>query len=120
VTVEREKEFCVALVGAVSDGSMSVVSSDVSDRDEIRVLVSFNIVALNVDDSGLVSVETVDGEIVALVRSGDVVVEVSEKWELASLVSRNTNVGARESWREICWIEIVGVREIFASWVAVF
>ena len=75
------------------------------------IVVNINIVAVNVDLSGLASLETVDGEVVALVRSGDVVVEVSEKWELASLVSGHTDVGASEGWREFCWREIVHVGE---------
>ena len=81
--------------------------------------VKINMVAVNVDLSGLASLESVDWEVVALVRSGDVVVEVSEKWELASLVSGHTKVGASEGWLEICWVEIVHIGEIVCSFNAV-
>lgn len=92
----------------------------VSDRDPVFGGIRINIVAFNLDRSGLVSLETVDGEIVALVRSGDVVVEVSEKWEVVGLVKWHSERVAVEGWLEIVWLVIVHVGEIFCSWVAVF
>lgn len=79
-----------------------------------------NIVAVNVDLSGFASLETVDWEVVALVRSGDVVVEVSEKWEVASLVKWRSEVDTIEGWREVSRVIKVHVGEIVCSWVAVF
>jgi len=78
MVIKSEDELFVAHIFAISD-AMSVVSSDVSDFD-IPVL-HVDVVAVNVDNSGLTSLKSVDWEIVALVRAGDVVVEIAEEWK---------------------------------------
>jgi len=81
---KSEEELFVAdwtiLISVTRSDAMSVVSSDISDFDIIGEFLD-NVVAVNVDNSGLAGLKSVDWEIVALVRAGDVVVEVAEEWE---------------------------------------
>jgi len=85
MVIEGEREFFIAIFTLV-DSSVSVVSSDVSDADVVDSIIKVRSVAVNVDDSGLAGFHSVDWEVVALVRAGDVVVEVAEKWKLTGLV----------------------------------
>jgi len=78
MVLKSEGEFLVAFLGINID-AVSVMSSDVSDFDIIVLHV--DVVAVNVDNSRLAGLKSVDWEIVALVRAGDVVVEVAEEWE---------------------------------------
>lgn len=80
MVIKSEREFCVALC-VIRIDAVSVVSSDVSDADEVFSKIPIRMMALNADKSGLAGFHSVDGEVVALVRAGDVVVEVAEKWE---------------------------------------
>jgi len=81
---KSEEELFVALwtilISVTRSDAMSVVSSDISDFDIIGEFLD-NVVAVNVDNSGLAGLKSVDWEIVALVRAGDVVVKVAEEWE---------------------------------------
>jgi len=78
MVLKSEGEFLVAFLGINID-AVSVMSSDVSDFDIIVLHV--DVVAVNVDNSRLAGLKSVDWEIVALVRAGDVVVKVAEEWE---------------------------------------
>jgi len=93
---ESEREFLVAFF-AIRIDTVSVVSSDVSDADPVLFGFEVSPVAINVDDSGLVGLESVDWEVVALVGAGDVVVEVAEEWEGVVEVLCVGEVGALHS-----------------------
>merc|ERR1711893_45218 len=81
---------CVRRAIFMSNRSVAVVSSDILDEDFVLGEVSWVCVTVDLDPSDVgssslsfsvvPSVKSVDWEIVLLVRSGDVVVEVAEEW----------------------------------------